>query len=751
MTESDRVRRLFLAALEQPPQRRSNFVRCAPDSPTTVQEEVLALLDHDSEADADDFLQAPSPTLKPGERVGPYTVRRLIGEGGMGEVYLVDQEEPLRRRLALKLIKFGMDSRKVLARFDAERQALARMNHEGIARVFDAATTDRNQPYFVMEYVDGEAITEFCKNRQMTVRDRIELFLAVCGAVEHAHLKGVIHRDLKPSNILVTETEPRRATPGVIAPQPKVIDFGLAQATDRDLAPKGETTDHGQIIGTPEYMSPEQVGAAADIDTRSDIYALGVVLYVLLTGVGPFDDIREGGDERMRRRIREETPPRPSARLMQAAKASGSESRKTTARRLRGDLDAIAMTAIAKERERRYQTVHDLVADLRRHLSGHAITARPPSVVYRARKFVRRNRGVVATVGLVSLVTAAGLIGTKTGFAEADAAQKTAQETLDSFHLLACSTELRRARVEERSLYPAWPDQAPRMRQWLTELGEPILEKLHNISEELAEVRKRALPYDARTRERDRMKWARERERLDVLQRRVDLIRNRADRSAEVIRLDREIRMLRQKVDFPASYSFESSMDHVLHDSLALLLGDFHSFADPQRGLVTSVRERLVWAETVQALTIDAYRDAWTTASEELSRDPRFAGFRMQPQLGLIPLGRNPQTGLQEFAHLRSGTAAIRDKTNGELRITERTGIVFVLLPGAEFESVNGSRIELNPFFCSKFEMTQGQWSRLNRGENPSVHRHDPRRVRNARAAGHPVTPVIGLDHPVEN
>ncbi|MCL4838940.1 MAG: serine/threonine-protein kinase [Thermoanaerobaculia bacterium] len=347
-----------------------------------------------------------------GERLGPYRLLELLGEGGFGSVYLAEQSEPVERRVALKLLKPGMDSRQVLARFEQERQALALMDHPGIAKVFDAGTTSTGRPFFVMEWVQGEPITAFCDRRRLPIRARLELFAQLCAAVQHAHSKGVIHRDLKPSNVLVSEVDGQ--------PLAKVIDFGIAKATAGQLAERTLLTEHFQMIGTPEYMSPEQAGGSLDIDTRTDVYALGVLLYELLTGALPFDakSLRAAAYGEMARIIREVDPPKPSTRLGRAAEtlSTVAASRATEPARLssalRGDLDWIVMKALEKERARRYETASGLAQDVRRHLAGEVVLAAPPSTAYRVRKFVRRHRLPVAAASAVAVALVLGLAGT---------------------------------------------------------------------------------------------------------------------------------------------------------------------------------------------------------------------------------------------------------------------------------------------------------------------------------------------------
>jgi len=353
---------------------------------------------------------------QPPELIGPYRILETLGEGGMGTVYLAEQTKPIHRRVALKIIKLGMDTKSVIARFETEREALALMNHPNVARVFDAGTSEQGRPYFVMEHVAGIPITEYCDKHRLSTEDRLKLFADVCAAVQHAHQKGIIHRDLKPSNVLVTEIDGKASA--------KVIDFGIAKATQQKLSEHTYFTQQGQLIGTPAYMSPEQAGAVpagaayADIDTRTDVYSLGVILYELLVGALPFDpqSLRSAGFSGMQRIVREVDPPKPSTRLagMGASSTTVADLRQTSlhtlARKLRGDLDWVVMKCLEKDRARRYDTVSDLIAEVQRYLRNEPVVAGPPSASYRMKKFVRRNKlPVVAVAGIVLALTA-GLV-----------------------------------------------------------------------------------------------------------------------------------------------------------------------------------------------------------------------------------------------------------------------------------------------------------------------------------------------------
>jgi serine/threonine protein kinase/tetratricopeptide (TPR) repeat protein len=358
-----------------------------------------------------DFLEAPAidllttkveaPLAEPDAAIGSYRLLEQIGEGGFGLVFLAEQQVPIRRRVAVKVLKPGMDSKQVIARFEAERQALALMDHPNIARVLDGGETASGRPFFVMDLVHGPPITDYCDQHQLTPRQRLELFVSVCQAVQHAHQKAIIHRDLKPSNVLVAQQDG--------APVVKIIDFGIAKALGQPLTDKTLYTGFAQMIGTPAYMSPEQVAPGGlDVDTRSDIYSLGVLLYELLTGTTPFDRerLQQASYDEIRRIIREEEPCKPSTRIstLGLAATTVSAKRQTEPKRLslfiRGELDWIVMKALEKERDRRYQTVGDLTADIERYLHDQPVQASPPSVVYRFRKLVRRNRTGLAIAGL---------------------------------------------------------------------------------------------------------------------------------------------------------------------------------------------------------------------------------------------------------------------------------------------------------------------------------------------------------------
>lgn len=455
MSDDGRLTRVFLRASELRGAQRDAFLDEACVGDPGLRQEVEALLRTDVRTDALRPGEG-APAARP-ETIDVYRIIRVLGEGGMGTVYLAEQREPVRREVALKVVRHGLDSRTVVTRFEAERQALALMDHPNVARVFDAGTTPDGLPYFVMEYVAGPPITDYSDRNRLTTRQRLELFLQVCEGVEHAHRKAIIHRDLKPSNVLVTEAGGK--------PAPKIIDFGIAKATAQPLTDKTLHTEVGLFLGTPEYMSPEQADPSVrDVDTRADVYALGVILYELLAGRHPFEtgEWRNAGFDEIRRRIREEDPPNPSARVSRAgAEAETSARNRRTdpgslRRQIRGELDWIVMKAIEKDRGRRYGGVSDLAADIERHLRDEPVLAGPPSATYRVSKFVRRHRVVVTAAAVVAGVLLGALIRERFQSArierERDRANleaTTAREVTDYLVELFGSADPRRTRGRE--------------------------------------------------------------------------------------------------------------------------------------------------------------------------------------------------------------------------------------------------------------------------------------------------------------
>jgi serine/threonine protein kinase len=409
-----KIKGIVGAALEQELSRRAAFLDEACAHNTALRAEVESLLS--AHAESNGLSEHPWASQLAGsddgfKTIGPYRLIQKLGEGGMGQVWLAEQTEPVRRQVALKLIKAGIFDPSVLQRFQSERQSLAIMDHPLIAKVFDAGATLDGQPYFAMEYVEGAPIADYCDQKKLGIRERLELFLRVCEGVQHAHQKAIIHRDLKPANILVVEIDGK--------PMPRIIDFGLAKTITSMVAGQGFVTQVGAFLGTPGYMSPEQVDQSVQgVDTRTDVYSLGVILYELLTGCLPFDTDRwkKLRLDEVLRHLREEDPPRPSTKVSTQRDASAAEARSTEPKQLiillRGDLDWITLKAVERERDRRYGTPSELSADIVRYLQNRPVTARPASRAYRIGKFARRNRTAVALTSVACIASVAGVVGT---------------------------------------------------------------------------------------------------------------------------------------------------------------------------------------------------------------------------------------------------------------------------------------------------------------------------------------------------
>ena len=486
-----RARDLFLQALDQQPDQIAGFLDDSCVGDDELRQRVQKLLDaHEQagnflapshmdetvikdadEADFDDFPETTASSKpRPGTAIGPYKLLEQIGEGGMGSVWVASQSQPIKRKVAIKLIKAGMDSGQVLARFEAERQALAMMDHPNIARVLDGGMTEHGRPYFAMEYVKGVPLTEYCDHARLSVRERLELFVPICQAVQHAHQKGIIHRDLKPSNILVCLYDGR--------PVPKVIDFGLAKAMHQSLTEHSLYTAHGMMVGTPLYMSPEQAEHNnLDIDTRTDVYALGVILYELLTGTTPLEkaQMKEAAYNEVLRLIKEVEPPKPSTRVSGSASLPSVAAQRSIEpghlkRSISGDLDWVVMKALEKERSRRYETANGLAEDIRRHLSDEPVSASPPSTSYRMRKFIRRNKTVVVAAGAIAVTLLLGVAGTTGGMfwaleerkdavsareAESKARREAVENAAEALRLADAETEARQQEAVARKLADA--------------------------------------------------------------------------------------------------------------------------------------------------------------------------------------------------------------------------------------------------------------------------------------------------------
>jgi serine/threonine protein kinase/tetratricopeptide (TPR) repeat protein len=512
MSDPQQARSIFLEAVEKhAPDQWGAFLdeACGQDQELRQRVEVLLR----AHGQANSLLDAPAPALgqtideptteRPGTVIGPYKLLEQIGEGGFGIVFMAEQTEPVRRKVALKILKPGMDRRQVVARFEAERQALAIMDHPNIAKVHDGGATPSGRPYFVMELVRGVPITEFCDQNHLTPQQRLELFIPVCQAVQHAHQKGIIHRDLKPSNVLVTVQDTK--------PEVKVIDFGVAKALGQELTDKTLFTGFAQMVGTPLYMSPEQAGQSGlDIDTRSDIYSLGVLLYELLTGTTPFDRERfkRAAYEEIRRIIREEEPPRPSTRLSESKDSlpSISAQRHTEPAKLtrlvRGDLDWIVMKALEKDRNRRYETASAFAADVQRYLNDEPVHACPPSAWYRFRKFARRHRTALTVATLMVVVL--GLATAISSWAALDAieSERLAEQRLENEQEARAAAVTAQDESEQRRL------EAVREKNEKEKALVKVREEKTRADENLARARKAVKDYFFQVADNRRLKEA---------------------------------------------------------------------------------------------------------------------------------------------------------------------------------------------------------------------------------------------------
>jgi len=660
---------------------------------------------------------ASGPAPRHPATVGPYRIVGVLGEGGMGVVYRAEQLAPVRREVALKLIRGGLDSAAFLRRFELERQVLAVMNHEHIARVFDAGTDTSGAPYYVLEYVPGAPITDYCDRARASIDDRVRLFLQVCAGVQHAHQRGVIHRDLTPRNVLVTESDGR--------PVPKIIDFGLARATDAAAVRHTVFTEGETILGTWDYMSPEQADPAeAVVDTRTDIYALGALLYELLVGEVPLrlSAVRIGDRQRAAREL---VPARPSAKIgaLGPGAAAAAAARRSTpsalAARLRGDLDWITLKCLEKDQDRRYPTVEALALDLRRHLAHEPVLAGPPSALYRLRKFVRRYRVQVAAAAMVLLAVVFGLLS---AWLALDAQARRAE--LDQ---LAGVVLLEGTLDAENELYPAWPEQLPAMTRWL-----------------------------------EMSRW-------------VETAPWLAEDSGPLLAIKRRIETTLGSLDAASG----DASQRFLRDTFTALTQKTDLLANRRREVIA----RRAWAQGIEAPTL-AHRHARVTWGEARAAIARADGvvastlyrehpIDLIPQMGLVPIGMNPVTRLWEFYELRSaidpaagvdpGDVAIpqHDPTTGHVAVGDDTGIVFVLLPGGTFTmgrqkddprapnydadalaSEAPERVTLAPFFLARHELTQGQWRRLTGGDVPSGFRPGISRDGETITWAHPVEAV---------
>jgi serine/threonine protein kinase len=622
--------------------------------------------------------------------LGPYLLVERLGRGGFGTVFRAEQQEPIRRTVAVKVLNPGMDSREILARFAAEREALNRMDHPGIARLLDAGSTPRGRPYFVMELVAGPTLLAFCRKRSVPLRRRIELFLRVLDAMQHAHQKGMLHRDLSSNNVLLAEADG--------APQPKVIDFGIAKSLADPLQAGGALTLRGTMMGTPEYMSPEQAdGRFEDVDTRADVYALGVQLYELLTDQLPIPSVAL--------RARGVAGIADVVRTYQPALASAAAPRDRR-RTLRGDLDGILAKALAKAKEERYGAVGEFAADLRRHLADEPVDIAQPSAWTRMRKFVRRHRaasalGAIAAACLMAAIGALvfALDSARRAATEAENLRAQSQARADAgFLLLANAETLSRASDEAAALPPPWPEHRAQYATWLAQRSEPLRR--------------------ART----------------VLQARIEADVARADADDDARRYLRHA-LDRLDRDFAAFFGADGP-----HERVARALQRIDGHLAPMLA-----QHAARWPTTVAAIA----------ASDGAAASRAYRGLRLPPLGGLVPLGADPTTGLHEFLDLAThepGYALPRRDADGRIRCEAGAGLVLALVPAGRLEQgarrnepgvdgndelaqddeLRGGDVALAPFLIARTELTQAQWQRL---VGAALRTADPQR------------PATNLDH----
>ncbi len=666
-TREHALRRLLLAHPEHTGTIRHWLVSAGVAVPFTVGSGSASSGGH-SDIDSDTDLPQP---------LGPYLLLEQLGRGGFGTVFRAEQQEPIRRPVAVKILNAGMDSRDVLARFAAEREALNRMDHPGIARLLDAGTTPKGRPFFVMELVAGPTLLAHCRKKRLPLRARIQLFLSVLDAMQHAHQKAMLHRDLSSNNVLVADPEG--------TPQPKVIDFGIAKSLDSPLLHGGAMTLRGTLMGTPEFMSPEQAaGNVEDLDTRSDVYALGVQIYELLSDQLPIPSVtlRSRGVAGIADVVQNHMPSRPSDAAPRERRSQ-----------LRGDLDGIVLKAIAKAREERYGSVGELAADLRRYLTDQPVQVVTPSTWYRLRKFVRRNRpqSIAIAIAAVGLCIAFVTMWSSVRMAHASAEeskrlQQVSAEKADAgFLLLANEERLAAAISAEQALPPPWPEHAAAYAQWLQMHGLPLERERDKLRQRLSSLMARGNADDDRPSDLAALHLANALQRLDVQ------------------------------------------------------LATFHSELGPLR----RVQRRQQLLTTVIAPAKAQHAEAWQLAIASVQRSDGtsacrdYRGLRIPVMAGLVPLGAERATGLWHFLDLASHAVGYplptRDPATGSLLTGAGTGIVFTLLPSGRLEQgarrnrpgvdrndelanddeLAGSSVALDAFLVACTELTQAQWSRL--------------------------------------
>ncbi|HWL92138.1 MAG TPA: bifunctional serine/threonine-protein kinase/formylglycine-generating enzyme family protein [Phycisphaerae bacterium] len=682
--------------------------------------------------------EAEERTIAQPAQIGHYRILGVLGHGGMGIVYKAEQPHT-QRVVAIKVLRSGWIGPEMLQRFEAEAKTLGRLHHVGIAHIYEGGleeTAAAAQPFFAMEFVEGLPITDYCEAHKLDLHARLELLAKVCDAVEHAHQNNVVHRDLKPSNILVDS-----------AGQPKVLDFGVARVTDLDIQSASFHTDQKKLIGTLPYMSPEQIQGDPDsVDARCDVYALGVVGYRMLTGRYPLNVSRQSIPETARA-IREDDPA-PMGSMNRA---------------YRGDVETILFKALEKLPGRRYQSCADFAADLRRFQHNEPIKARRPGGLYLFRKFARRHTALVGSLTTLFVLLLGGFLVSTWGFRQY-------YQRVEEVRILVSAAELDRLRDEALKLGPPSPENLIPMARWLerAEALRPLVVETHR---ELVALHEQPHAYilqpvdDPRLLRRTR-ELGEVRESLDRARSSLDRLLAQSNPDAVTKKLIAQTRSQIEDLTRTESYlarlvlrnhicEFDDHLDRLRHDSLVKLQRDLQDFFNSSTGLVADIRRRMSVARTIKRDTIYQYRGEWERAIKSVSNPdecPRYADVIQRsrgadasenaawlvPQIGLVPIGRDPKSGLWEFCHLQSGAAPARD-ASGKLVVTRATGLVLVLMPGGEFTlgasarlapETTGTgfadpladedespvhRVRLQPYYISKYEMTAAQWARITR------------------------------------
>ncbi|MFT7670483.1 MAG: serine/threonine protein kinase/formylglycine-generating enzyme required for sulfatase activity [Planctomycetota bacterium] len=761
MTTSDwlRAKELFHDALEFHGLERESFLATSCKGDPELRQEIESLIKADEVAEK--LITPMSPTIlikalasdldgpPAGTKIGAYILRRQLAKGGMGTVYEASRSEDFEQTVAIKLIRGGADAMELLRRFKGERQTLARLDHPGIARLLDGGMSDCGRPYLVMEYIDGLPIDSYCDQKCAGLEMRLLLFQKICAAVQAAHGNLIVHRDIKPSNILVDP-----------AGNPRLLDFGIAKWLTPDRNLSDEATRAGPGPMTPEFASPEQVRGET-ITTATDVYSLGVLLYGLLAGRRPYK-LRTQMPHEMERAICEEQPEKPSTALtrsQQGAEPAGDDewptpqklasSRSTDPARLRkqllGDLDAIVLKAIRKEPELRYISPDQFAEDIGRYLKGLPVIARRDTWSYRASRFAKRHRAALGSTVLGSLLVAFSISKV---ISSSKVAAKHANEVIRLMRV-ADLTNLEEYINEVERLWPATEENAPAMRAWLKK-ARSLGDQLEQHRGAITVLRKNALPYAEADRVADVESHPLRKQREEalvqqqVVQFRLDQEGNDMDHwRTQQSEVDAKITALTKQIESRRSWNFTDERDQWQHDKLMRLIAELEGFVALRDGLIARVEDRLDFAESVAQLSLVDFATEWNEAVDDIATHPDYGGLELTPQLGLVPLGQDPESGLWEFWHMQSGERPERDDDE-QLVVNSEMGIVLILIPPGEFtmgavrpagfdqhEQPNFDpgandnemplqEVQLGAFFLSKYEMTQGQWLRFT-DSNPSL------------------------------